>query len=161
MRLAEQTKIIPLIAPADYNAAGKDSDSFTMENYGHATIIVVLGALTGNSDLVVWEGATVGAKTTEKIFNYRWTTEVLEAVADADTLVAEAAIAVAATGLELTAATYANKMLVIEMDDSELTDGFPWITLAVDADATALFVSAVAILSQHRYAQNVPPTAIA
>lgn len=160
MRLAEQTKIVPLIAPADENAAGKDSDSFSMENYGHATILIIFGELVLNSDLVVYEGAAVGEKTTAKIFNYRLTSAVIAAAADADKLAAEAAIAVAATGLELTAADYKNKMLVIEIDDSELTDGYPWITVAIDADATTLFLSAVAILSQPRYAQNVPPTAI-
>jgi len=158
MRLAEQTKIVPLIAPADYGSAGEDTDAFTMENYGHATIIIVLGALTGDSVLKLYEGAT-GVKTTAKTFNYRWTTAVIEAAADADTLAAEAAMSVAATGLELTGATYANKMLVIELDDSDLTDGFPWITVQIDSTATVLLVSAVAILSQPRYAQNVPPTA--
>ena len=160
MRLAEQTKIVPLIAPADYNASGKDSDSFSMENYGHATILLIFGTLVANSDLVVYEGAAVGEKTTEINFSYRWTSAVIEAAADADKLVAEVKTTVAATGLELTGASYANFMLVIEIDDSELTDGYPWITLAIDGDATTLFMSAVAILSQPRYAQNVPPTAI-
>ena len=159
MRLAEQTKIVPLIASADCGGSTKDSDSFSMENYGHATILVVLGALTGDSYLIVYEGAAVGEKTTEKIFNYRWTSAEIEAAADADKLVAETAIAVAATGLKLTAVSYLNHMLVIEIDDSELTDGYPWITLYL-SNVTALNISAVAILSQPRYAQNVPPTAI-
>ena len=160
MRLAEQTKIVPLIAPADHNAAGKDSDSFSMENYGHATILIILGALTGNSDLIFHEGKTVGAKTTPINFSYRWTSAAIEAAADADKLAAEIKTTVAATGLELTGASYLNHMLVVEIDDSELTDLYPWITFNIDADATTLFVSAVAILSQPRYAQNVPPTAI-
>ena len=155
MRLAEQTKIVPLIDPADYNSAGKDGDSFTMKNYAHATIVVVFGALTGNSVLKVYEGATAGTKTTAKTFNYRLGSAAI-GTAIADTLAAETSSA----ALTLTAATYNNKVLVIELDDSELTDGTPWVTVEIDATATALFVSAMAILSKPRYAQNVPPTAI-
>ena len=159
MRLAEQIKIVPLIAPADHNSAGKDSDSFSMENYGHATIVIVFGSLTGEpAVLTISEGATVGLKTTAKDFNYRVTSADIAAVADADKLAAE--VATTTQELSLTLAVYKNRMLVIEIDDSELTDGCPWITGNLSVAGTVVQAAVVAILSQPRYAGNVPPTAI-
>lgn len=155
MRLAEETKIVPILEPEDH-AAGVDGDSVSMENYGHVTFVIVFGELTGDAVLKVYEGATAGAKTTAKTFNYRATGADLK-LADGDKLGGEASSA----ALTLTAATYEDRMIVVEMDDSELTDGCPWVTPEISSAASEEFAAIVAILSKPRYAQNVPPTAIA
>lgn len=155
MRLCEYTKIIPLIEPQDHQSAGIDGDSFCMKNYGHATIIFLFGELEGNSDLVIYEGEIADDKDAAITFAYRKTTvDLLNA--GADTLDTEATSA----SLELTATTFEDRMLVVEIDGKQLTDGMDWITVEVDSDANPLFISAVAILSEPRYAQDVPPTAI-
>ena len=77
--------------------------------------------------------------------------------AGGDLLAAEATSA----SLTLTAATYEDRFIVVEMDADEFTNGQPWITINLSSAASSLFVSAVAILSKPRFGQNVPPTAIA
>ena len=155
MRLSEEKKIVPILEPEDH-AAGADGDSVSMENYGHVTFIIGFGELTGDAVLTIYEGATAGTKTTAKTFSYRATTTELKND-DGDELGDEATSA----ALTLTAATYEDMMLVIEMDASELTDGTPWITPNISSAASEIFASIIAIMSQPRYAEDVPPTAIA
>lgn len=155
MRLCERTKIVPIIEPEDHNASGVDGDSVSMENYSHVTFIFTFGELTGNSILYLYSGATAGTKTNAETFNYRYTSADLKNTAG-DTLGSESTSA----ALTLTAATFEDRMLVVEMDADEFTDGYPWITPSIDDTATELLVSCVAILSNPRYAQGTPPTAI-
>jgi len=154
MRLYEQAKIVPILEAEDHNA-GADGDSVCMENYGHATFIITFGELTGNAVLKFYEGATAGAKTTAKTFSYRATSTDLKN-AGGDTLGSESTSA----ALTLTAATYEDRMLVAEIDASELTDGYPWITPEISSAASEEFAAIIAVLSLPRYAEDVPPTAI-
>jgi hypothetical protein len=154
MRLCEQTKIVPILEPEDHNA-GVSGDSVSMENYNHITFIILFGELTGDAILTVASGATDGTATTAETFNYRITGADLKAVAG-DTLAAEGTSA----ALTLTAATYEDRMIVIEMDADEFTDGQQFITPAISSAASECFASIVAILSEPRYGQNVPPSAI-
>ena len=59
--LAENAKIVPLLASANYGA-GTDTDSFKMEGK-KATIIMTFGSVTGDAVLKAYSGATAGAKT--------------------------------------------------------------------------------------------------
>jgi hypothetical protein len=68
---------------------------------------------------------------------------------------------VAADGLTLTAATYDNKVLAIEIDAAALPDGKPWVTGELSAAASAFNAAAMALLSPARYASDTMPTAIA
>ncbi|WP_455387487.1 hypothetical protein [Petrachloros mirabilis] len=154
MRFCEEHKIV-MILEAEDHAAGVDGDSVNMENYGHVTFIILFGELTGNAVLTINSGATDGTKTTAETFNYRATAADLKAAAG-DTLGTEATSA----ALTLTAATYEDRMVVVEMDADEFTDGQPFVTPALSADASELFASITAILSQPRFAKQTPPTAI-
>jgi len=154
MRFCERHKIVPLLEPQDHEA-GVDCDSVSMENYGHATLIF-LGELTGDAILTVNSGASAGTKTTAETFNYRATAADLKN-ASGDALGTEATSA----ALTLTAATYEDRMLVVELDADALTAGQPWITPSISDAASEELVACVAILSQPRYAQSTPPTAIA
>jgi len=155
MRLCEQTKIVPMLEAEDH-AAGADCDSVSLENYGHVTLIFIFGELTGDAVLTVNSGATAGTKTTAETFNYRATAADLKA-ASGDALGSEATSA----ALTLTAATYEDRMVVVEMDADEFTDGQQWITPAISSAASECFAACIAILSKPRYGQAVPPTAIA
>lgn len=155
MRLSEQYGIVPIIEPQDHQSAGIDGDSVKMEKYGHVIFIFVFGELTGNSVLKIYEGATAGAKTTALTFSYRYTSADLKND-DADQLGSEATSA----ALTLTNTVYEDRMLVVEIDASELTDGYPWVTPEIDDTASELLVACVAIMGKARYAEDVPPTAI-
>lgn len=155
MRLAERNKIVHCLEPEDH-AAGVDGDSVSLENYSHVAFIILFGELTGDAVLTINSGASAGTKTTAETFNYRACATDLKS-AGGDLLAAETTSA----ALTLTAATYEDRFIVVEMDADEFTDGQQWITPTLSAAASALFASITAILSKPRYGQNVPPTAIA
>ncbi len=155
MRLAEQHKIVHILEAEDHNA-GVDGDSVSLENYDHVTFIISFGELTGNAVLTINSGASAGTKTTPETFNYRACATDIKS-AGGDLLAAETTSA----ALTLTAATYEDRFIVVEMDADEFTDGQQWITPALSSAASEIFASIIAILSKPRYAQNVPPTAIA
>lgn len=155
MRLAEQNKIVHILEPEDHNA-GVDGDSVSLENYDHVTFIINFGELTGDAILTINSGASAGTKTTAETFNYRACATALKN-AGGDLLADETTSA----ALTLTAATYEDMFIVVEMDADEFTDGQQWITPTLSSAASEIFASIIAILSKPRYAQNVPPTAIA
>jgi|TARA_Y100000310_G_scaffold276879_1_gene294328 hypothetical protein len=154
MNLAQSAKIVPVLEPQDH-AAGVDCDSVSTSLYNHFAFIILFGELTGDSVLTVNSGATAGTKTTAETFRYRATAIDLKS-AGGDTLGAEATSA----ALTLTAATYEDRMLVVEIDADELTAGQEWITVTFSSAASELFVSVSAIGLQARYLSDIPPTAI-
>ena len=154
MRLCEETKIVPVLEPQDHQG-GVDGDSVSLENYAHACFAILFGELTDDAVVKVWEGASAGTKTTALTFSYRATAIDFKS-AGGDTLGTEATSA----ALSLVAADYEDRMLIIEIDDSELTQGLQWLTIEFGSQASELFVSVSATLCKPRYAQAVPPTAI-
>jgi hypothetical protein len=112
-----------------------------MKNYSHATLIFMFGAMTGTSILKVREGASDGATTADLTFSYR-VTAIACKTDSADVFGTEATSA----AWSITDGTYEDKTLVIEIDASELTDGYDWITPNISAVANPLLVSGVAIL---------------
>ena len=63
------------------------------------------------------------------------------------------------SSLTLTAATYQNKTTILEIDSAALTDGQPWLTLAISAAASAMTASVVAV-GRARYSAHDAPTLI-
>lgn len=153
--LSENYNLVHLIEPQDHQSAGIDGDSFHAGRVNHFAILVTFGELTANSILKVFSGATAGTKTTAETFRYRVSDAALK-TATGDTFTDWATSA----ALTLTAASYEDFMLVIEMDSDELTDGQPWVTLEIDSTASELLVSAVAVCTP-RFAAHDPLTLIA
>ncbi len=141
-RISEQHIIVPVCEGKDYGSAGVDFDSVHMGRMHSISFCIAFGTVTGNSILKVSTGATEGTKTTDIAFKYRLGGGVFKA-ASADIL--GAATAVASTGLTLTAATYIHKLLVIELDADNVTDAQPWVTVSIDATATAMTCGAIGI----------------
>lgn len=139
MRLSESHLFIPLIEADDYGSAGIDSDGVNLGLLNGFSAVFAFGAITGDSVLTVYAGATA-AKTTAIAFSYRLGAADYK-VALADQL--GAATAVASTGLTLTAATYDHKMLVVEIDPQAMPDGKGWVTFEIDSTATVMNVGAV------------------
>jgi hypothetical protein len=142
-----------LMPDADLYDPDPATDVFNLKQYGHITFILFEGAGgTGTVKIEVEECTTAaGANNTAIAFRYRL-------MATTDTW--GALTASAKTGYTTVAG--ANKAVAIEIDASELSDGYNFVRLqlteVVDDPCDA---AVIAILSEPRYAQAVPPTAIA
>lgn len=156
MRLSESLQFIPVVEAKDYGGAGIDFDSIHMGRLHSVSIAINFGAITGNSVLKVSTGATEGTKTTDIAFKYRFGGGDYKA-ASADIL--GDATAVASTGLTLTAATYDHRLLVIEVDADNLTEGQPWLTVSIDSTANPLLVGGMAV-GRPRHASHTSPTVV-
>lgn len=155
MRLSESLILVPLIESKDYGSAGIDADGVNLGLLHGFTAAFVFGALTGNSVLKVYAGATA-AKTTAIAFSYRLGAADYKA-ALADTLGDQTAVA--STGLTLTATTFDHRIVTIDIDPDTLPSGKPWITFEIDSTATAMNVGAVGV-ARPRYAGHLPATVI-
>lgn len=141
MRVSERFITIPLIESKDYGSVGIDSDGVNLGLLHNFCAVFVFGAITGNSILKVYAGATA-AKTTAIAFKYRLGAADYK-VALADQLGDETAVA--STGLTLTATTFDHRMVTIEIDPQAMPDGKGWVTFEIDSTATAMNVGAVAV----------------
>ncbi len=147
--IEEQGHVVNILPPASAVTA-LTSDSFLMENWGHASIIIQTGA-GSVCTITVFDAASATGSGASMIFNYAQET------ADAgDTL----AVLAAATTVGVAMPTADNVYMVIEIDADELRDGYPWILIRADA-TTANYISAVAILSGGRYQKDITATVIA
>ncbi len=152
INLAEQGHVVSIWPPSDIDSAARTSDYFSMANYSHASIVLTLG-VTGAASTITLEESddNAGNDTTAIAF-----TVYKEETALGDTLGDK--VAVAAAGF----ATSTNDgiIYVIEVDADQLTDGYPYLVLKMSDPAVATFVSAVAVLSGARYAEETTATAI-
>jgi len=156
MKFAENMKVVPLLNSADYGA-GVSMDSINMKGFHHASIILTFGAITGDAVLTVNSGATAAALTSALTFDYALAGATISS-ANADVLAANTEAAT----LTLTAATYQNKMLIIDVDASamDLDNEENWLTVAISSAGTNGICHAVAIL-EPRYTGNRSLTALA
>ena len=156
MRLAEEKKIVPLLNSAD-TGAGVSMDSINMKGFHRAAIIITFGAMSGNAVLTVNSGATDGATTSALTFDYAYGGAAIGS-ANCDVVTASTSAAT----LTIAAATFADKMLILEVDgsDMDVANGENWLTVAISAAGTSAVVHAVAIL-EPRYTGNRSLTATA
>src|SRR5574340_736458 len=141
MRRSQFYKPVPLLRSADINA-GVDADSIDMSQVKHAMFLLSFGACAGAAGPIinVFEGATHGTKTTAKTFNYRYGGAAAGS-ADADVYTAWATSA----ALQIATATLANRLLLIELDAADLTDGMRYLTVEIgaEADSGVLHIDAI------------------
>jgi hypothetical protein len=150
MRLSETCALVPIVKPAD-NEAGATGESIFMSKLYRVSYLLTFGSITGDAVLTVKSGATDGVQTTSETFRYRLGTAA-QGSAGADVFGAWAS----SSSLTLTAATFQNKLLECELDTRAITDGQPWLTLALSAAASVLFVSVVAVAEARIVGANVP-----
>lgn len=152
MNLAERMHVVQALAPVDING-GKNSDVWSMKNYRHATIIVLLGVTGGASTITVEEADDFVPTTTTAIpFNvYK------EETAGGDTLGARVATALAGFATSLNDGVF----YVIEIDSAELSSGKPNLRVVLSDPAVATFGAVVVILSDARYESDQSESAIA
>ena len=152
--IAEGGHVVNVLPPISV-AGGVTGDRFQMKNYAHATIIVQIGVTAEAAEKIIVRecDAATGGTATDIAFNvYKEETD------SGDTLGARTEIA--ATGL--TPPDTDNIFYVIEIDARELSDGYKWIEIAIQAGTGAsVLMSVVAILSGSRFAHTQNETAIA
>lgn len=161
MTFTEENHIVNILPPQSINASPVAGDVFTLKNYGHATIIVEFGSVHASADATITLSECddfTPTNDTDIAFSYR-----LEDTATGDTL--GSLSSAASTGLTVKSGgdigITDNKFLVIEVDASELSAGYPGLELNISAPGEAVLVSAQAILSQPRYETEDDATAIA
>lgn len=147
----EAEKIVPVLVSANIGAS-TDTNSILMDTYHRATFIFTCGACTGDVTFTVTSGATDGAKTTQIPFRYAMGSAAIGS-ANCDVL---SAVATDADGS--VALTCTTKMVVIDVESSELASGHKWLTIT--AAATAGIVHGVAILAP-RYSGSESASALA
>lgn len=153
-RLSETNGIVYVLKPGDHQA-GVDGDSINMRDFRKITFLFQTAALTNNAIIKIFSGATAGTKTTAETFHYR-TADADQGSANADTF----ADRVSSAALTMVAATFDNKMTLLEFETDNMTADQPWLTLEIGSEANPFNASVVAILEEARYKANDLPTAL-
>lgn len=152
--LVEKYKFIRGAEPKSYSGAAMADAYVSMKNYGVLTIRISTGAWAGGTAAVTLSQATAVAGTSAKALNF---VDYWDDTTTTGTLVKKAA-----TSNTFNLGT-ANKSYVIHVDDRmlDLANGFDCVTLSVASPgANADFYSVEYILSDARYQQATPPSAL-
>lgn len=150
---AEEGHIVNVIPPIDVSG-GVDGDRFSMSKYSHATIIVQIGvSAAAFTKIIVYKcnAATGGTATAIAHSIYKCETDA------SDVLGARTAVLAAGT----TPSANNNIFYVIELDHTELSDGYEWVQVSITNGVNSVIASIVAILSGPRYALEASPTVLA
>ena len=154
MNQSEIKKVAPLLMSTDINA-GVDADSVNMAKAFRAMFVILFGTLAGDAVLTLNSGATDGVKTTALTFKYALGSAALGS-AGCDVI----GDTTSAATLTLTAATYTDKMLIVEIENDKLTEGEPWLTLAL-SDAADSGPCTIMCLLDPRHTKDKSPSVLA
>ncbi len=159
MRLSESLAFVPLFEPKDKGASAYVSDAVNIGLFHSFTAYLSFGAITADSVVTVYGDATAvlaTALTTAIAFKYR--------LSAADYKVALSdqfgdPIAVAATGLTLTAASFDHRTIAIEIDPDTLVSGALWIAINFSSVGNPLLMSGIGV-GNSRYPGHLIPSAL-
>jgi len=154
--VANEMKVVEALAPAA-DAAGRSSDIVSLKNAGKATII--LSITQGNAAtiaLTLMQAQDIAGTGAKAIANAVPIWSALD-TSTSDTLVRRTD-AVSYT----TDAAVKNKIVVFDVDASQLdvTNGFDCLYVTTGASNAANITQGIFLLSDLRFAQATPPTAI-
>lgn len=172
MIFSERNKIVNAIPAVDGNNTAVASDIISLKNYNHICFILTFGVVNASSsaetgtgsesNLIAYKGEDVTTCATAFACKYR-----AEVTAAGDTL--EALTTLSATGVSMGTGntldiTGDNATIVVEIDAADLapTVANPYDTVKIGFrfSAHSILLSAVAVLSQPRWADASSPTAI-
>mgnify|MGYP001195734683 CR=1 FL=1 len=150
MDLTSKFRMIPIFKSQDIAGGAVVGDSINMKNAHKCTFLVNFGSITGNSILTVCSAATAAGTTSPLTFKY--------APAGADTGAVSSDVKgtmSTSAALTLTAATYDNTVLIVEVDAAEmdLANDENWLTIFISAVANPLNVGIVALV-EPRYSDS-------
>jgi len=154
--LVERAKIIGAAEPKSWNATAFTGRYVSMKNYGHLTVIIHTGAwAAGTAAVTMWEALDVAGTTPLQLnLDWMWTGTVASGALTKTAVVADTFLL----------ANVANTMYVIELDAAELNTlggGQDCVSVLVATPgANADFYNIDYILSEPRYSEDNPPTAI-
>lgn len=151
--IAEQGHIVNVLAPVDITG-GLSSQAVSMKEHGHVTFIVQIGVSAAAFTKIFVDQCTAADGTGAAAIPFSiYTQEVAGASHD----VLSARTAVTAAGY--TPAATDGIFYVIELDASELADGFPYVRVRFTNGSNSVIASAVAILTGSRFAESPSATA--
>lgn len=150
--IAEECHVVNALVAQDVSGGTFDTDVISMKNAAHATVILALGTTGGTSTITVQEcDDTTPTNTSAIAFDY-----YSETTDSGDTLGDRAS----ATTSGFTTSANDNIFYVIEIDASQLSDGYPYFRVHGTDPSGATYVACIVILSGIRYAIENTPTAI-
>ncbi len=158
LNIAERCHVINLIEPIDITGGAKVSPYVDLRKWSHATVIVTYGVTNADpGDITVeqYNGSL------HPDMNFTYYVELTDGGDVLDT--GPTATTVAATGLDGSAILGATDhiMVVIEIDSSDLTDGYYAFRVNLGAnEGGGTIAAATCILTGGRYAGYGSPTAI-
>ena len=150
LTLPQQCHIVNCLPPIDTNSGVKTGDYFHLENASHVTLILTMGVVGNATTFTVYQAQDNAGNTEAALGTIYYQAETTAA---SDTLAART------SGATIVSGTTNNVMYIIDIDASELTDGYEYLTIKT-SNAAAALVSCVAVLSGFRYQQEITPTAI-
>jgi hypothetical protein len=155
--ISEECHVINALPPIDINGQGNTGDVFNMANFSHASIIIQGGVSGGAVATVTLKECTSKAGGGVAIpFNYYACTTAFGS-ADGDVLGAKTALT-ATTGFAMS--TTDGIFYIIELDGSQLSDGYNWVEVCFSNPGASQIASCVVILSGARYGNAQSPTAV-
>jgi len=153
MELIGNVHIVPIIHPVDTTTAAPTCDIVSLQKYNHVTFILQTGTNTKGFAVTVENCTTAAGASNDAMVEFYY-----REMATSDTWGE-----LTASGGTLTVADADdNHVFAIEIDADELTAADHYfVSLVCAAPASGNnYVSAIAILSEPRYMQDIPVTAI-
>jgi hypothetical protein len=146
--IAEEGHVVNILAPVDITG-GVTAQRFSMTLYRHASILIQVGvSAAAFTDIVLKQCQKSDGTGAVAIPFSIYAQETAGASHD----VLGARTAVTAAGYHPSAND--GIFYVIELDASELSDGYPWVELSFTNGANSVIASAVAVLSGVRYGEE-------
>jgi hypothetical protein len=144
----EEVHVVPVLAPSDVTSTTTYTDIVGLKEYQTVQFHIVLGAITGDTIAVTVEECddTSPSNSSAIAYSYRKSSAVgTDSMGDR----ADAT----SSGITVTASDD-NKVLLIDVNASDLSDGYPYVRVKMDpgGSMSALLVGATAILKP-RYAK--------
>lgn len=150
--LSQVAHVVPDVYPVDLNG-GKTGVEFNMAKYGHASIIVSIGASSGTPTMTIEEcDDSSGSNPVAIPFNV-WKSETT----DGDVLAAKTAVT--SSGFAIAAST-ARIFYVVELDARALDDKKNWVRVKFSNPSASVLGSVVVVLSGSRYAHDQSETVV-
>jgi hypothetical protein len=149
---AEEGKVMQILTPADLGGTSTRTSLYiNMEGYEKCQIILNVGASAGTATAILYESDNGSGNSVTAIAANYYT----ESTTSGDTLGARTALATTGLTIAATAGTY----YVIDVDSSQLTEGYPYLNLRLSALDSTTVTCATAILSGARYGYDQNATA--
>lgn len=147
--LFDNAKIASILAPASRSSAAT-GDYISLENYNKASVLIQIGANTAGGNILIKEAKDASGTSAATLnFDYFY-----QRTASTDTWT-KTADDTASSASCITIGNSEDGMdRLVEVTGDMLTDGFKFITVVTPAAFSACLCSAVAILTEPRYAGN-------